>query len=252
MHSPYSVTAEETRREGPGDRLAPGRADDLSVLLLSDHGVTDLLNTIVQVAAGTLPAFAGVSVSLLKPDALRFETTNASSEQIRSVDESQYAADSGPCIDAIRTGEEIRAPLPSPAWPEFSEAAERASIRSVWSLPLTVQERVTAALNLYSTMEAPWEGSSAGPARLLARQAAAVLDHGLTLARSEHVNVTLRRALETRTVIGQAQGVLMARQGISSDDAFDILRRASQRTNRKLRDVAAEIVAGVSQGRSRP
>ncbi len=54
----------------------------------------------------------------------------------------------------------------------------------------------------------------------------------------------LRTALESRDVIGQAKGILMARQGISADEAFDLLRRASQRSNVKLRDVAAQVVAG--------
>lgn len=252
MPSSQSVTTGNPRQEGARERSAPERADDLSVLLTTDHSVAELLGTIVEVAAGALDPFSGVSVTLLTDGDRHYETTNASSDQIRTVDESQYASDSGPCIEAIRTGGEVKSVIPSPSWPDFSQVAEQARIRSVWSLPLTVQERVTAALNLYSDTDAPWESSSAGPARLLARQAAAVLDKGVVLARSEHANVTLRRALETRTVIGQAQGVLMARQSIGPDEAFDILRRASQRTNRKLRDVATEIVAGVSQGRHHP
>ncbi len=51
----------------------------------------------------------------------------------------------------------------------------------------------------------------------------------------------LRQALETRDVIGQAKGILMASEGTTADEAFDILRRASQRLNVKVRDVAAQI-----------
>lgn len=54
----------------------------------------------------------------------------------------------------------------------------------------------------------------------------------------------LTEALESRDVIGQAKGILMASQGISVDEAFDILRRASQRLNVKLRDVAAQVIEG--------
>lgn len=219
------------------------------MLLMSERGIADLLDTLVEVGAGALPDFTGVSVSLLRDGQEAYETTNASSDPIRTIDESQYAAGSGPCVEAIRTGEEVRSDVPNALWPDFSAVAQEASIRAVWSLPLAVQGRVSGALNFYSLAQSPWDSASARPARLLARQAAAVLDNGMTLAQSQHVNVTLRRALETRTVIGQAQGVLMARQNIGPDEAFDILRRASQRTNRKLRDVSAEIVAGVSQGR---
>lgn len=231
-------------------QVQPTRAGqgDLSPFLPVDRAVSDLLDIVVEVAADAIPALSGVSLSLLVGSASEFETTNASSALIRTIDESQYAADSGPCIEAIRTRTEVKATIPASAWPEFSVAAEQASIRSVWSLPLAVQDRVPGALNLYSSVDALWDTSSAEPARLLARHAAAVLHNGMALAHSEHVNLTLRKALETRTVIGQAQGVLMARQAITSDEAFDILRRASQRTNRKLRDVAAEIVEGVSHG----
>lgn len=55
----------------------------------------------------------------------------------------------------------------------------------------------------------------------------------------------LEKALETRDIIGQAKGILMARQRIDADAAFDVLRLASQRTNKKLRDVASELVANV-------
>ena len=59
---------------------------------------------------------------------------------------------------------------------------------------------------------------------------------------------SLEKALETRDIIGQAKGILMARQLIDADAAFDVLRRASQRSNTKLRDVASEVVAGVIKG----
>lgn len=79
---------------------------------------------------------------------------------------------------------------------------------------------------------------AAGPARQRSRR-----------LYSTDTNATLRLALDTLPVMGPAQGVLMARQSISPGEAFDVLRRASQRTNRKLRDVAAEIVEGVSRTR---
>jgi AmiR/NasT family two-component response regulator len=53
----------------------------------------------------------------------------------------------------------------------------------------------------------------------------------------------LAAALESRGVIEQAKGILMATQGCGPDEAFDILRRASQRQNRKLRLIAENIVS---------
>jgi hypothetical protein len=240
------VTARAAPEASGEQEVPPPRLDDLTALLLGDRAIVELLDTVMEVGAGALPSVRGVSISMVRDGDPGFETTNASSARIRRLDESQYTVSSGPCIEAIRSHSEVRATIPAPAWPEFSTAAEGVSVRAVWSMPLWVEQRVAGAINLYWNGDSPWDGPAAEPARLLARQATAVLGRGAALARSEHANVTLRRALETRTVIGQAQGVLMARQQISPDEAFDILRRASQRTNRKLRDVAAEIVAAVS------
>ena len=64
-----------------------------------------------------------------------------------------------------------------------------------------------------------------------------------TLEGCHRLIVQLHDALETRDVIGQAKGILMAAEGITDDDAFMILVRASQRANRKLRDIAGDVVA---------
>jgi AmiR/NasT family two-component response regulator len=80
-------------------------------------------------------------------------------------------------------------------------------------------------------------------AQALAERASVVLANAITFATSEATNRHLQLALENARLIGRAQGVLMAREGCGSEKAFDILRRASQRTNRKLREIAEEIVA---------
>jgi GAF domain-containing protein len=137
--------------------------------------------------------------------------------------------------------------LPADRWRIFAELAERAGMHSVWSLPLKVRDRTTGALNLYSAAAEGVEGSSAETSRLLAREASVVLANASALMTAEQANHQLLEALMTRDVIGQAKGILMAREGLSADEAFDVMRRASQRTNRKLRDMAAEIVGGVGR-----
>jgi GAF domain-containing protein len=222
-------------------------AHDLSFQLLSERSVDEVMETVVSVAVSAGPAIRDASVSLRARTTGHFATISATSPDVKAVDEVQYRSRLGPCVQAIDLGVEVRSGLPNPNWPDFSAAAQRVALRSVWSLPLPVGEEVIGALNLYSSDAEPWEPRSE-TMDLLARQAAALLSNALALSRSEQLNATLRQALETRTVIGQAQGVLMGRQRITADEAFDILRRASQRTNRKLRDVALDIVRSVSQG----
>lgn len=216
---------------------------DLSTALTSKQAVSDLLTTIVDLAVAGVDGVGGASISVSRTDPAGYLTVTATDDSIRAADEMQYSG-GGPCVEAIVRSSEVMLTLPCPDWPDFSEAATGTGTSAVWSLPLSGAD-VAASLNLYASVPAPWDDDAAGVARMLAGQAARLLAHASDLARCEQVNSTLRRALETRTIIGQAQGVLMARQGITAEDAFDILRRASQRTNRKLRDIATDIVAGL-------
>jgi hypothetical protein len=216
---------------------------ELAGLLLDEHTISGLLDLVVNLAASAIEGVAGASVSLLSRDGERLETTNASSSTVRSADAVQYQFRQGPCVETIRTGEEVRASLPDGRWPEFSEQALETGLRSIWSLPLRVGTLVTGALNLYSTDDPSWMvGAATRAARGLASQAAVVLANAASLASAQMTNRHLQEALESRDLIGQAKGILMAREGVDAEGAFGILRRESQRSGRKLRDIAAEVV----------
>jgi AmiR/NasT family two-component response regulator len=68
------------------------------------------------------------------------------------------------------------------------------------------------------------------------------MDSDDVVARLRDENTNLQRALESRDVIGQAKGILTSRRGISAEEAFALLVRHSQDHNRKLRDVAEDLV----------
>lgn len=224
-------------------RAEPGRAPDVPTV----EPVVALFDPLVRLAVDALPAVSAVSVTLPEGRNAGLRAVNAGHAAVLAVDRYQHETASGPCVTALRTGAEVRTPIPARQWPEFSSGAGAAAVRAVWSLPMPAGERVAGSFNVYSTVDSPWDGSSAGVVALLAAHAAAALAATVAQAESEHMAATLRQALETRTVIGQAQGILMARQDVTPDGAFDILRRASQRTNRKLREVAADIVQGVTE-----
>lgn len=217
-------------------------ASQLAGLILSEESVSGLLEIIVGLATASIPGVSGSSISLLR-DGPRFETSNASSAQVRHIDESQYSQREGPCVEAIRSGQEVKVALPVGAWPSFSQRALEAGIHSVLSLPLRVRDRTTGALNLYSREES-LTNPAMDAARALAQQAAVVMANAAALMSAELTNRHLREALESRDLIGQAKGILMARQGISADQAFDLLRHNSQQSGRKLKDLAAEIASG--------
>jgi GAF domain-containing protein len=221
---------------------------DLAGLLLAEQTLPGLLEVIVRLAVSNVPGTGAATVSLVVHDGKRLEATGASSAAVRAADQTQYEHGAGPCVEAIRTGKEVAAPLPAPQWAAFSAAAGALGFSSVWSLPLRVRDKTLGVLNLYSISGHNPNGYASMVARALAGQAAVVLINASSLMSARLANRHLLEALESRDVIGQAKGIMMARHGISADQAFDELRGASQRNGRKLRDVAAEVVDGLAPG----
>lgn len=213
----------------------------LARVVFSEQTVSELLELVVSVAVAAVPGVDAGSVSAITGSG-RFETLHSSSETVTAIDAVQYETGGGPCIEAVTTSTEVTVEIPTGRWPEFSDAASAANLTAVWSLPFSNAGPLRGGLNLYCAGERPWEGVGPEVARPLVEQAAVVIANATALADSRRLNDDLHTALETRGLIGQAQGVLMAREGISASAAFDVLRRASQRQNRKLRVIAAEIV----------
>lgn len=224
------------------DQPAESPRAELTGLLLAEQTVSGLLAIIVDLSISTINDVDGSSISLMSPNG-HLETTSASSERIRVVDEAQYQDGLGPCVHAIKTGQEVAITLPADQWPGFSDRAQRAGMRSVHSFPLQVRDQTTGALNLYSTHAAPIEPARVDAARSLAKQAATILANAAALTTAELTNEHLELALANRDLIGQAKGILMERENIDADAAFDLLRRVSQQTGRKLKDIAAELAA---------
>ncbi len=229
----------------PESRDAPAH---LAAMLLQQQPISDLLHKILAVTVTTLRTVSAASVTLAVSEPPGYRTVCASDASARSLDEVQYHEGGGPCVAAARGSGGIARSLPDPEWESFSASAVATGYRSVRSLPLVLEGGTAGSLNLYSSAAGPWDETTIGAVRLIGEQTREVMVSATELSRAEHVNATLRQALETRTVIGQAQGVLMARQGIDAEEAFDVLRRASHRTNRKLRDIATDIVAGLAGG----
>jgi GAF domain-containing protein len=136
-------------------------------------------------------------------------------------------------------------------WPDYTPATFRSGVRSSLSVPLPTQDRVTGAINAYSTQPHAFDDHDLPLARAFAGYAGVAIAN----ARLYHATASLARQMEaamaSRAVIEQAKGMIIAHRRCSGDEAFQILARASQRSNRKLRDVAAEIV-GSATGSSQP
>ncbi|MDP9074014.1 MAG: GAF and ANTAR domain-containing protein [Actinomycetota bacterium] len=213
----------------------------LAGVLLNEQTVEAILHMLVTQARAAMDHIDGASVSLLRTG--KFETTTATSEEVRDADAVQYDSGVGPCITAAG-GHTVSIGLDDTRdrWPEFASAALAKGFIGVLSTPLAVRERCMGSLNLYSKSRNVFDENDIQVAQRFANQASVVLNNATAFSTAEMVNDQLREALATRDLIGQAKGMIMVTEGCDANQAFDILRRASQHSNRKLRDVAAEIV----------
>ena len=215
----------------------------LTRMLVDEESVDDTLRRIAYLACKSPIGADAAGVTLQRDGGPITPAFFGDSAQL--LDAAQYTSDDGPCLTAYRTGETVRLDsiaTESVRWPAFAAQAAEHGIQSSLSLPLAVGERRVGALNLYSTLLAPFTDESVALAHVFAQQAAVSLGNAEIYWRTHELTRNLEAALENRDRIGQAKGILIATRNVDGDDAFDLLRNTSQNMNIKLRDVADHVV----------
>ena len=178
-----------------------------------------------------------------------YYTVASTDHRTRQLDEQQYADQGGPCLEALRTGLPVVVPdmRAETRWQPYPRQAAELGAASSMSYPLIIQGKSIGALNLYAFEPmAPDAGMQARAAQLAAN-AAGALAVAMRLAENTQEAANLRIALTSRSTIDHAVGILMGQQQCTAEEGFDLLRRASQHRNIKLRDLAAQIVDGVNR-----
>jgi GAF domain-containing protein len=218
----------------------------LQALTLSTARVNEFLSELAAVA----PQLDGpaISCSITIRGEHRPYTVTSSDDLASQVDEVQYTQDEGPCLQALRDGapiyvEDMR---DESRWPNYVQHAVTVGVRSSLSLPLQVGDEVIGALNLYSRQPDAFDERLRQNLAIFAGQAAAALTMVLRQARQDQISAQLEQALASRTTIDQAIGILMAEQRCTADQAFELLRSHSQNNNRKIRDIAADVIERVT------
>ena len=223
---------------------------DLSQVVLVDRGLDEVLGEVTDIAARSIPGAESTSITLVRGD--RAFTAAHTGEMALVADELQYERGYGPCMDAGRAGVVLRIDDmgTEQRWPDYVRRVLEAGVRSSLSIPLPYQGSTIGALNNYSTQPQAFASaeSEAAATAVAEAVAVAVLNADAHDRLAEHAR-NLRLAMDTRAVIEQAKGVLMAQRGLDAEQAFEVLRDASQRYNRKLRDIAAGIVAAATERR---
>ena len=156
---------------------------------------------------------------------------------MRAGDTAQYEVGEGPCLQAMGDGNSylVHDTVSDPRWPLWSARAEELGLRSVIGVRLFDEDDTLGALNLYSAEPHAFTADDVAIAEVYAAHAAVALGS----ARQE---LHLRRAIDSRHLVGMAQGILMERFGLDQQSAFAVLRRYSQQHNVKLRFVAEQVV----------
>ncbi|GIG37400.1 transcription antitermination regulator [Cellulomonas pakistanensis] len=236
---------------GPASDAGPaawrvGALDEIHELLVSAVPVDDLLDVIVTHAARRSGASAAITVRVGGTGAVA-----ASSDALaEACDRAEQAAGEGPCLDASREQRRItvRDVHDEQRWPAWREATVAAGFCATAALPAARRDgvRIDLAIDLYHPEPGDWPEDVLDDVARFADDAARAVAVAAQAQEQRRTNEDLRSAIASRTVIDQALGVVMAQNRCGPEEAFDILRRASQTRNQKMRDLAAAIVASVS------
>lgn len=219
----------------------------LGTIDLREHDLAAVLGRIAEVAKRTIPGTAEASVTLVQGgDA----TTAAYTGTLAlTLDERQYEAERGPCLDAAASSTLLSLPdmESEDRWARFAAAAAEVGVYSSLSVGIPIQDAVVGALNLYGTKPHAFDAEAVGLARTFAGYAAIALANAHLYASSAALATQMQEAVESRTLIDQAIGITMVQDRCDPLEAFDVLVRASQAANQKLREVAKTVVEAATK-----
>lgn len=220
---------------------------ELAERLLDDAGVPEILTRICEHCVEVFPV-RGAGVVIYGEDPRTAESLAASDAQITAVERRQIQVQEGPCLSAWESGEVVEEPDLAGAglrrWPRFAPYLLEQGIRAVSSFPLVHQDRRIGALNLFRDQAEPLDGAQIAAAQTLAGAATIYVLQTDRLQSTQQTIAQLQSALETRMVIEQAKGKLSQQFGVGVEEAFRLMRKHARDHNRRLHDVAGEIVSG--------
>ena len=227
--------------------------DDQLLELVLRGPVEEFLAELVEIAATTMstpeiPVMCGVTVQRIK----KARTTAASSEIARRLDELQSDVDEGPCLAALRESRTtvIQDTASERRWPTYVARASPEGMRSVCGVPLEAGEQTRASLNFYATQERFFHSKKIEKAELIATHAGRALRLALQVAYLTDTRADLTAAMESRTTIDVAVGMIMVQNRCSQESAMAMMKAASSHRNMKLRDIAQGIVNSVCPERN--
>jgi GAF domain-containing protein len=220
----------------------------LAGVVLRDRDLPSILAEITGIATRAVPGAQATSITLVRDD--RGFTAAHDGQLALDADELQYARGYGPCLDAGRTGllMHVRDMTTEDRWPDYAAAVVPKGVMSSLSVPLPFQGAMIGALNVYAKHQDAFDETSERLGTEVASFVAVAVVNAESYAATADLAQQMQQAMASRSVIDMAKGILMAQNRCTPDEAFTMLSHASQRSNRKLRDIAAAIVQTQSGG----
>ncbi|WP_418190776.1 ANTAR domain-containing protein [Amycolatopsis albispora] len=223
-----------------------GALEDLAAALGNADEMGPVLQAVCEQVIRVVPGADIASITLRAGSG--YETAASTDERASAIDGKQYEQGDGPCLRAMETGKVIRVEVETAVemWPEFTAVARDLGVGSYLASPLTVASDFVGAINLFGFGGHGFRELDEKYLEMYTVMVeTTVRGTHRYLQAKEHIT-QLRRAMESRAVIEQAKGILMAARGITADQAFQELVDRSQHENVKLHTVAERFVAQMS------
>ena len=221
----------------------------LSAHLLEQGSLDEVLRRVSEASVQYVHGAEEASVSLVEQG--RPTTYGATGGLPLAADERQYEAGTGPCLESARTHQVVLVEdaRTDERFGDVLAAMAREGVLSSLSAPLPVRGEVIGALNVYARHPSTFDATSVAVAERLAAFAGVAVANAIAYARVSAEAEQMQQAMASRSIIEQAKGIIMGRVGCDADAAFQLLVEQSQHENRKLRDLAVELVERAARGR---
>jgi GAF domain-containing protein len=193
---------------------------------------------------------AGAVALILHTDADGLELATATSHRARDLEIMQMQMGGGPCLDAVHTHQPVIATTPqaiNERWGEVGTRIVAAGYQAVHAYPLIWRGQSLGGLNVFHERSGPLTGEAARLAQAFVDMCTAAIIQGQ--ASQEQTRLGRTRALNARSVIEQAKGVLAEQAGLSMTEAYDQLLARAHRDGTSLTDTARTILASAHRPR---
>jgi GAF domain-containing protein len=229
------------------DELA-GLAARMSPLLLSLDSVTGAVEVLTSLANETITAATGAGISLMDDEGHR-TSKGATSDLVLEADDLQYRLDEGPCLTSFAERRTVRVDDidHDGRWPRWSESVRPLHLLSSLSVPLEIGGRILGAVKVYSDQAGAFDQRAENLLEGFAHTAALLIGNVASADNARQLSNDLRQALRARDTVQLAKGIVMQREGVAEDLAFQELVGQARGARVGLREVADRVIGNVER-----